>query len=84
MFWTNQAECSKNMASGRMVACAIRSLVNSRDLQLECSRVLHETLLVSVLVYGNEKILWKKKGRFRIRALKMDSLRGLLGIRRMD
>ena len=29
---------------------AIRSLVNARGLQLECARVLHETLLVPVLV----------------------------------
>ena len=26
------------------------SLVNARDMQLECSRVLHETLLVLVLM----------------------------------
>ena len=46
-------ECS------RKVAGAIRSLVNARDLQLECARVLHETLLVPFLMYGNEIMLWK-------------------------
>ena len=40
--------------SGRRVAGAIRSLVNGRSLQLECARVLHESLLVPVLTYGSE------------------------------
>ena len=43
---TDGAECSTKVASGRRVADAIRSLINARDLQLECTRVLHETLLV--------------------------------------
>ena len=46
--------------------------------------VLHETLLVPVLMYGNETMLWNEKERSRIRAVQMDNLRGLLGIRRMD
>ena len=56
------------MASRRRVAGAIRSIVNARDLQFECARVLHETLLVPVLMYGSETMLWKKK-RSRIRAV---------------
>ena len=40
------AECSRKVVSGRSVAGAIRSPVNTRDLQLECARVVHETLLV--------------------------------------
>ena len=63
---------------------AIRSLVNARDLQLQCAVVLHETLLVPALMYGSELMLWKKKERFRIRAVQMDNIRGLLGIRRID
>ena len=39
-------ECSRNVTSGRSVAGVMRSLVKSRDLQLECGRVKHETLLV--------------------------------------
>ena len=46
--------------------------------------VLHETLLVPVLMYGSETMLWKEKARSRVRAVHMDNLRGLLGIRRMD
>ena len=48
------------MASGRRVAGVMRSLVNARDLQLECARVLHESLLVPVLTYGSEIMLWKE------------------------
>ena len=51
------------MTSGRRYAGAIWSLVNARDLQLECTRVLHETLLVPVFMYGSETMLWKKKER---------------------
>ena len=45
------------MASGRRVAGAIRFMDNARDLQLECARVLHETLLIPVLMYGSEMML---------------------------
>ena len=75
---TDGAGCS------RKVAGAIRPLVNARDLQLEYARVLHETLPVPVLMYGRETMLWKEKERSRIRAVQMDNLRSLLGIRRMD
>ena len=69
---TDGAECNRKVESGRRVAGAIRSLVNVRDLQLECARVLHETML------------WREKERSRVRAVQMDTFRGLLGIRRMD
>ena len=77
---TNKAECSRKLANERSVAGAIRSLVNSRDLQIS----VQETLLVPVLMYGSEKMLWKEKERSRIRTVQMDNLRGLHGIRRMD
>ena len=47
---TNGAKCSRKVACGRRVAVAIRSVVNAMDLQLECARVFHETLLVPVLM----------------------------------
>ena len=62
-----------------MVAGAIRSL--AKVLQLDYARVLHETLLVPVLMYGSETMLWKEKERSKI---KMKNLRRLLGIRRRD
>ena len=54
------------MAIGRRVAGAVRSLVNAKDLQLECARVLHETLLEPVLMYCNVIMIWKEKNRSRI------------------
>ena len=51
---TDEAECSKEVASGRRVAGAIRSLVNARSLKLECARVLLESLLMPVLMYDSE------------------------------
>ena len=76
---TDGAECSRKVASGRRVAGAIRSLVNARNFQLECARVLHETLLVPVLMYGSETMLWKEKERSRVRAVQMDNLREIAG-----
>ena len=81
---TDGAECSRKVASGRRITGVITSLVNARDLQLECARVLHETLLVSVLMFGSETMLWKEKERSRVRNVQMDMHRGLLGITRMD
>ena len=40
---------------------AIRSLVNSRSLQHECSRVLYEDLFVPVLMYGSETTVRREK-----------------------
>ena len=48
------------------------------------ARVLNEILLVPVLTYGRETMIQREKERFRIRAVQMDNIRGLLGIRRMD
>ena len=63
----------------------LQFLVNARDLQLDGARVFRETLFVSVFMYGNKTMLWKKKKeRSRIRTVHMDNLRGMLGIRRMD
>ena len=57
------------MASGRRVAGAIRSLINARDLQLECAKVLHEALFVPVLMYDSETMLWRENEKFRVRAV---------------
>ena len=45
---------------------------------------MHETLLVPVLIYGGDTILWKEKERSRITGVQMDKFTGLLGIRRID
>ena len=41
-------------------------------------------LLLIILLYGSETMVWREKERSRIRAVQMGNLRGLLGIRRMD
>ena len=78
---TDGAKWSRKVASGRRVAGAIRSPVCARDLQLECARVLHETLLVPVLMCSSETMLWKEKERSRVRSVPIDNSRGLLGIK---
>ena len=80
----DEAECRTKVVSRRKVASAINSLVHASGLQLQCGRFLHETLLVLVLMYGSETMVWKEKEKSRIRAVQMDKLRGLLGIREMD
>ena len=62
----------------------IRSLVIARDLQIDCGRVLHETLLVPVLTYDSETMMRKEKERSMIRDVQMDNLRALFGIKRVN
>ena len=45
--------------------------------------VLHKLLLVSALLYGSETLIYREKERSVIMTVKMDNIRGLLGIRRM-
>ena len=71
------------VTNGRKVEGTIISLGNARNLQLENSRILHKTLLMPVVMYSNETIIWKKE-KYRIRDVMMDILRVLLGIRRID
>ena len=56
------------MSSQRRVAGGIRPLVNVRDLQQKRARVLHETLLVDVLMYGSRQCYGRS-------AVQMDNLR---------
>ena len=81
---TDGAECSRKVERRRRVAGAIGSPVNARDLQIEWARALNEMLLVPVLMYSSEMMLWKEEERSRIRAVQMENIKGLLGIRKMD
>ena len=54
---TDEAEYSRKVASGRRVAGAIISLVNARSLQLECARILDESLLVPFFTYDSETMI---------------------------
>ena len=58
---TDGTECNRKVVSGRRVVGVIISLVNAKNLQLECARVLHETLLVPVFMYGIETMLWERR-----------------------
>ena len=73
VFWMNRVQMQS--VEGRRVAGNIRYLVNARDLQLECARVLHEYLdLVPVLMYGSETVM-KEKERSKVRTIQMDNLK---------
>ena len=69
LFWTN----SRKVASGKRIAGDIRAMVNARSLQFECARVLHESLVVPVLMYGSQTMIWREKERSRISAAMMDN-----------
>ena len=74
---TDEAKCHRKGVNGKRVAGTIRSLDNATDLQFECARIWHERRSHLFFMYGSEK-------KSRIRAVQVDNLRGLLGIRRMD
>ena len=57
--------------------------MDARSLQLECARVLHESLLRPIM-YGCETMIWREKERSRVMAVHIDNLRSLAGIKRMD
>ena len=54
---TDEAKCCRKVANGRRVAGAIKYFVNARGSQLECARVLHDTLLLPILIYGSETMI---------------------------
>ena len=76
---TDGAKCHMKMMSGRKVANAIRSLKNAKCLQLDYARVLHKELLMPVLLYYSETMVWSRKEGSRIRPMQMDNLKGFIG-----
>ena len=60
--------------NGKKVASAISSHVNARILLHECVSLLHEVLLMPILLYSSETMVWREKERFRIRAVWLDNL----------
>ena len=57
--FTYGLECCRNVGDGRKVVSSVKSFVNAKALQNEFGRVLLEGLVVSVLMYGREAIVWK-------------------------
>ena len=67
VFWTNQVLMRQSVVGGLQVLLGLWLIL--RSLQLECARILHKSLLVPVLTYGTETIMWRKKERSRIEGL---------------
>ena len=72
------------MRSSRIITVAITLLLNASSLQRKFTRVVHEGLLMPVLMYRSETMVWIKKERSRIRAVQMNNLRSFLGIDNRD
>ena len=77
MVWLNQVQV---LQSFRKVVGAIRSLVTDRSLQFECSKLLYEALVMPVLLYNSDSMVWGAKEESRIWAVQIDNLIDLLGI----
>ena len=43
-----------------------------------------DALLMPILLYGSQTNVWRENEKYRIRTVQMNTLRGLLGIRRID
>ena len=57
MFWKNEVRVGEGLQGD------IRSLVNTRGLELEFARIFHETVLEHILTYDSESVIWRKKER---------------------
>jgi hypothetical protein len=80
----DDAECDRKVSNGRRVAGAITTMGNAKNLNLECLKRLHECMLVPVLMFGSEVMVWSQKNISRVQAVQMDNLRGVLGVRKVD
>ena len=72
------------MTDIKKLAGMIRSLVCTMSLRLECVRVLEEGLVVLVLMYVSEALVWREKERSRIRTVQMKNLKSFFGKKGMD
>ena len=79
----NNADCCRKVASGRKVTGAVRSIVMLGVCSLSV-RGCYMRDFSYLLCCMAEKMIWREKERSRIRAVQMDNLRGLLGVREMD
>ena len=67
---TDVTECRKKVVSGKKTGGDFRSLVNARGLHPQCARALHEALIVPVLFYGSETMIWTEKEKSKIRTVR--------------
>ena len=68
---------------GGKLKVPLDSMANVMGLRLECARVLCESLLVPVLLYSSETVIWRENGRSSVRLCRRTTSEVLLGIRRM-
>src|SRR5678815_4290715 len=62
----------------------LNPLVNTKGLSLEWASVLHEGMLLPMLMYSSETMVWNKRYRSKVQCVQMDNLMGMLGVRRID
>src|SRR5678815_232284 len=72
---TDDEEGSRKVVNDRKVDGAIKSLVDVKGLSLECTRVLHECMLLPVLMYSSETMVWNKRYRSKVQCVQMENLR---------
>ena len=46
---------------------------NVRNLRLECAKMVRKGLLVHVLIYLGEAVVWREKERFRVKTFQVDN-----------
>ena len=66
------------------MAGAIESLVKARRLSFECNRVVHESMLLLVVMYGSKEMVWSQNYRSEVQTVQMNYLRRVLGVRKID
>ena len=54
----DDTECGRKVTSVNKVAGTRKSLVNAKRLSCERNRVLHESMLLSVLMYDSKAMVW--------------------------
>ena len=68
---TDGSESCRKVQDGIRVADATISLVNPKSLQYECTRILDDSLLVLVLLYGSNAMVCREKEISRVRTVLM-------------
>ena len=79
---TDADKCCRKVRSGRKDSGTIRSWLILGVCSFSVRRCCMQHCIF--LLYDGEIMIWREKKRFRIRAVQMESLKGLLGIKRMD
>ena len=77
-------EINHRVLQGRTVAYVAGNMVKKHNLSLESARALYESLLAPTILYGSETLYMKEQEKSRVRAIEMDYLRKIVGVRRTD